>query len=91
MLSKGQLTLPLTSNDIWLRGLLQYIESVFFGEKFADIEETFADVDQDGPVPVDMHLNDRPNVYISDFFHQKLKKAIIFVPSRKVNILVPTL
>ena len=61
-------------------------------EKFDDVEEEFADVDKDGPVPVDVNLNDRPNVYISEFFfYRKLKKAIIFEPSRQVNIVVPTL
>ena len=76
MLSKGQLSLPLTSNNIQLRGLLQYIECFFFLEKCDDVEEKIDDVHQDGPVlPVDKHLNNRPNVYISDFFSPKIEKS----------------
>ena len=47
----------------------------FGGVEFADVEEKFADVDQDGPLPVDVHLNNRPNVYFSDFFPPKNQKS----------------
>ena len=40
----------------------------FFVRDEKHVEEEFADVDKDGPVPVDVNLNDRPNVYISEFF-----------------------